>query len=74
MWTNCLNRLRKGMVTEDDKPILESRRLKNFPNKDMSDAELEEKLGEIQEEQAPPEPAQPQQPTFEGLRRLGTIT
>ena len=34
MWTNCLNRLRKGMVTEDDKPILESRRLKNFPNKD----------------------------------------
>ena len=38
MWTNCLNRLRKGMVTEADIPILESRRLKNFPGKDLSDA------------------------------------
>ena len=47
-----------------------------YENKDMSEEELQEKLGEIQEEQAPPEPQQPQpqQPTFEGLRRLGTIT
>ena len=32
----------------------------------MSDAELEEKLGEIQEEQAPPEPPQPQS-TFQRI-------
>ena len=59
-------KLANGVITQKDVLL--------YFNKDMSDAELEEKLGEIQEEQAPPEPAQPQQPTFEGLRRLGTIT
>ena len=38
IWTNCLNNLRKGMVTENDIPILDSRRLKNFPDKNMDDA------------------------------------
>ena len=37
-WTECLNRLRKGMVTEEDISILESRRIKNFPHKDFDDA------------------------------------
>ena len=52
--------------------IMSQKDLLLYFNPDMSDLELEEKLGEIQEEQAPPEPVQ--QPTFEGLRKLGTIT
>ena len=52
--------------------IMSQKDLLLYFNSDMSDPELEEKLGEIQEEQAPPEPVQ--QPTFEGLRKLGTIT
>ena len=52
--------------------IMSQKDLLLYFNPDMSDPELEEKLGEIQEEQAPPEPVQ--QPTFEGLRKLGTIT
>ena len=51
--------------------IMSKKDLLLYFNPDMSDPELEEKLGEIQEEQAPIEP---QQPTFEGLRKLGTIT
>ena len=35
LWTDCLNRLRKGIVTEEDVSILESRRVKNFPDKDF---------------------------------------
>ena len=38
LWTDCLNRLRKGIVTDEDTPILESRRVKNFPDKDFDDA------------------------------------
>ena len=37
-WTHCLNRLRMGNVTEEDEAILESRRLKNFPDKNLEDA------------------------------------
>ena len=37
-WTNCLNRLRMGEITQEDKELLESRRLKNFPDKDLDDA------------------------------------
>ena len=37
-WTNCLNRIRRGEVTEEDKTILESRRVKNFPDKNFEDA------------------------------------
>ena len=61
-------KLANGVMTQKDVLL--------YFNKDMSEEELQEKLGEIQEEQAPPEPQQPQpqQPTFEGLRRLGTIT
>ena len=51
--------------------IMSQKDLLLYFNPDMSDPELEEKLGEIQEEQAPLEP---QQPTFEGLRKLGTIS
>ena len=37
-WTNCLNRIRKGKVTDEDKAILESRRVKNFPDKNFEEA------------------------------------
>ena len=40
-------------------------------NKDMSEEELQEKLGEIQEEQAPPEPQQPPQTTFQRILNGG---
>ena len=43
-------------------------------NPDMTDSELDDKLGEVREEQkATVEATQPTQPTFEGLRKLGTI-
>jgi hypothetical protein len=40
-------------------------------NPDISDEELLEKLGQIQEERIS---EQPQQPAFEGLRKLGTVS
>ena len=30
-WTECLNRLRVGEITDDDRQLLETRRLSNFP-------------------------------------------
>ena len=51
-------KLANGVITQKDVLL--------YFNKDMSDAELEEKLGEIQEEQAPPEPPQPQS-TFQRI-------
>ncbi len=51
-------KLANGVMTQKDVLL--------YFNKDMSDAELEEKLGEIQEEQAPPEPPQPQS-TFQRI-------
>ena len=44
-------------------------------NPDMSDEELQSKLTEVIEEtQAEKEATQPQQPTFQGLRKLGAIS
>ena len=37
-WTECLNRLRVGEMTEEDVALLETRRLKHFPNKDFENA------------------------------------
>ena len=37
-WTKCLNRLRVGEMTEEDVALLETRRLKHFPNKDFENA------------------------------------
>ena len=51
-------KLANGVITQKDVLL--------YFNKDMSDEELEEKLGEIQEEQAPPEPPQPQS-TFQRI-------
>jgi hypothetical protein len=50
--------------------IMSQKDLLLYFNPDMTELDLKNKLGEIQEEQAPLE----QQPSFEGLRRLGTIT
>ena len=38
VWTECLNRLRVGTVTEEDERLLESRRLSLFPELDVSSA------------------------------------
>ena len=37
-WTNTLNRIRVGQVTQEDINLLESRRIRNFPRKDLSRA------------------------------------
>ena len=37
-WTNMLNRFRIGEVLEEDKKLLDSRRLNNFPNLDTNAA------------------------------------
>ena len=45
----------------------------NF-NPDMTDEELDSKIGEVREEaRITAEATQPVQPAFEGLRKLGTI-
>jgi hypothetical protein len=57
-----------------DKGIMSQKDLLLYFNSDMTDSELDEKLGEVREEQrATVEATQPTQPTFEGLRKLGTI-
>ena len=37
-WTECLNRIRVGELTEEDKQLLETRRLSNFPDFDADSA------------------------------------
>ena len=37
-WTKCLNRLRIGEITEEDRSMLEQRRLNNFPSLNKSKA------------------------------------
>ena len=37
-WTKCLNRLRIGEITDDDRTMLEQRRLTNFPDLNKSKA------------------------------------
>ena len=37
-WTECLNRLRIGILTDEDRKLLEERRLKHFPNVDQGNA------------------------------------
>ena len=54
--------------------IMSKKDLLLYFNPDMTDEELETKLGEVREEAvAEREATQPQQPAFEGLRKLGTI-
>ena len=55
--------------------IMSKKDLLLYFNPDMTDEELEKKLGEVIEEtQAEVEATQPQQPAFQGLRKLGTVT
>ena len=57
------------------KGIMSKKDLLLYFNPDMTDEELEKKLGEVIEEtQAEVEATQPQQPAFQGLRKLGTVT
>ena len=45
-----------------------------FFNPDMTDEDIDDKLGAVAEEGATePEEATPQQPAFGGLRKLGTV-
>ena len=37
-WTDCLNRIRVGEMTEEDKALLETRRIKHFPHKNFENA------------------------------------
>lgn len=58
-----------------DHGIMTQKELLLYFNPDMTDEELDKKLGEVREEQkANVEASQPQTPTFEGLRQLGTIS
>ena len=55
--------------------IMSKKDLLLYFNPDMSDEELESKLGEVREEAiADREATEPASPTFEGLRGLGTIS
>ena len=55
--------------------IMSKKDLLLYFNPDMTDEELETKLGEVREEAvAEREATQPQQPAFEGLRKLGSIS
>ena len=54
--------------------IMTKKELLLYFNPDMTDDDIEERLGNVQiEQQAEAEAQQPQQPAFEGLRKLGTI-
>ena len=58
-----------------EKGIMSKKDLLLYFNPDMTEEELEIKLGEVIEEaQAEAVATQPQQPAFEGLRKLGTIS
>ena len=58
-----------------DKGIMTKKELLLYFNPDMDEVELQAKLDEVLEEkQMETEAAQPQQPAFEGLRKLGTIS
>jgi hypothetical protein len=48
--------------------LISRKELIRYFNEDITDDELAEKMGELQEEE------QPQQTTFEGLRRLGSVS
>ena len=57
------------------KGIMSKKELLLYFNPDMSDEELENKLGEVREEvKTEAEATQPTKPAFEGLRKLGTIS
>jgi hypothetical protein len=56
------------------KGIMTKRELLLHFNPDMTDEELDSKLGEVREEKIQEkEDAEPEQPTFGGLRNLGTL-
>ena len=50
--------------------LISKKELIRYFNPDADEAEINEKLGELQEEI----PEEPQQTTFEGLRRLGSVS
>ena len=55
--------------------IMSRKDLLLYFNPDMTEEEIETKLGEVREEkQIEAEAKQPQQPAFEGLRKLGTVS
>ena len=57
-----------------DKGIMTKKELLLYFNPDMDGAELQSKLQEVAEEkQVEAEAAQPKQPAFEGLRKLGAV-
>jgi len=59
-------KLAKGIMTQKE--------LLLYFNPDMTDEELDSKMGEVREEaRITAEATQPVQPAFEGLRKLGTI-
>ena len=60
-------KLSKGIMSKKD--------LLLYFNPDMTEEEIENKLGEVIEEtQAEVEATQPKQPAFEGLRKLGAVS
>ena len=64
---------RKWLDWKLDNGIMTKKDLLLYFNPDMTEEELERKLGEVREEtQADVQAAQPQKPTFGGLRELGT--